>query len=248
MQEVVQKLMSDKSQISIDLLISYLIFIVLIVYITLFIMNLITPYQDNFNYQAREEGNNWLYLQTKQEVYSTNDFNNKCGLTQISIDTYSLNYLIKSIQMPGNDYEGTALTRIYRREYDLIIRTKQDLTAKITIPYQITVNADKINTEADDELTITNDEYNNKIINLNLKSSETDEDEIIITTNSENPYFLTIDSEPQTNIQIGGLNLTETYCREGLTRDYNILEFYSIINDKGNSYLALISIKTWWLL
>lgn len=238
--------------IDIDFLISYALFIFLVLILIQFVLSLMTPFQDNLLKISREKDTlavSSLLINT----LSINDFNSACSINYTNVKSLSVSYKIKGFFTPGYDYgfnypnisEGV----VFYREGDSMRLLVGNSGAQKKITVQLTadkpVSVSELILESEDNVTISYDSFNNQVIILESIVGSNDLDELMFNVNSKTLFAPLISGTD--NIYLGLKPFNGSCGSKGILSPQTSFQRYGWLSSEQDIYPVIITGDVWWI-
>lgn len=241
-------MLSHKSQIDVDFILGYIIFIGFMLYMIEFIFSMTGPFKDAINFNIQERRAYMLMQDLSVERISIDNFEKLCNNTYDFISSYSVEYVILGFKTPYYDYpdEGDYNVLIQRAGNSIRLLVKKSCSIQFVVPEESNAFVNKISLDESDNVTEKKDFFNNKIITLEIKDENNAEKEVIINLMKDSFVTFSIENTDLERVFIGKTKVMDGCGKKSASSNYFYVEDLSLISNQNDKLPVAIKVDAWW--
>jgi len=249
-----RKFMYRKSQINLDLIVSYILFIVFIGFLMNFSVKLTEPFS---NVLSLEKENTEMSILSKKMPRSLDISNigEICDITQENLESVQFKYDIIGFEIPEYDCNSPQLNEteggmlIERDGKDMRIYASSNEGSKeysllLQFPKSTNAVTNETNMEGNDAANIITDKFGGKLVLINMSVNNTDSDELHIYT--QDSGFVTIQQFSGERLYIGSTP-KQGQCGRDVGGNAVTIPGYILIINRQKDFLAKYSLTGGWM-
>ncbi len=247
--------MSSKSQLNIDLIVSYLLFIFFVAFLFQFILNLFTPFNNNIQ-AGREKQIGAIMMEKLEKEWDIDNIEEVCFFSNEQVESIKSEFYIEGFPIPDydlcfnppNQSEGGVV--FYRQGNKIRIiagaEEEKNISLILVFPERLHIAINPKNNESNDNIELSTDRFGNNVLDAIFRVNQTDYDEIDISTSGEGMVFL----ESIRGIDKGNVFIGDTPLKTGCGNDKggysSIVEGFTTIKNHQQRFPARYKMKIWW--
>ncbi len=242
-----------KSQIDVDLLFSYMLFITFIIFLVYYVLGLMNPFKDSINFHLQERRALLMQSFIKTEKLSYKTYDSICNNSFDFLTDMKVQYTILGFALPAVDSSlPSSYDILIKRESNLInISACSDSNINyiihLTFPKDSIIYAVMESTESSDSITESEDEYLNKIETISFNLNSTDCDSLIINPGNKKMLItISFENVNLSNSYIGDIPIKHECGTEGSSSRHFYTEKYGTLSDKNFIYPIKAGIDGWY--
>lgn len=243
----VSRLLFRKSQIDVDFILGYIVFIGFMLYMINFIFSMTGPFKDAINFNIQERRAYMLMQDMSVERLSVQNFEKLCNNSYDFISSYSVEYVIFGFKTPYYDTPAENYDVLIQRAGNSIrLLAKKSCSIQFVVPDESNAFVNKISLDESDNVTEKKDFFNNKVITIEIKTEENKEKEAIISLMKDSFVTFSIESNGLENVFIGKTKVTDKCGKKSASSNHFYVEDLSLISDQNDKLPVAIKVDAWW--
>ena len=242
-------MLSRKSQVDIDFIFGYIVFIGFMLYMINFIFSMTGPFKDAVDFSIQERRAYLLMEELSLGRNSIDDFSKICNKSYDFLSSYYAEYVLLGFKTPYYDTapDGEYELLMQRTGNSIKISAKKPCTLQFVIPDESSASVSRINFGLYDNITEKRDFFNNMVVTMEINADSNNEKNAVITLAKESFISFSAENIELDRAFIGRTRIKSSCGKKSASQNHFYVEDLIAVSDKNDKFPAALKVDAWWI-